>query len=75
MARTIIRETKREGQKKDTQPIGTKKGRKLVLLMVRTYLTHNPLNVTCMQIMRFNCNGRSRISITYQLNLPLYSKG
>jgi hypothetical protein len=75
MAGTIIGETKREGQRKDTQPVGTKKGRKLVLLMVRTYLTHNPLNVTCMQIMRFNYNGRSRTSIIYQLNLPLYSKG
>jgi hypothetical protein len=37
---------------KYAQHARTKKGRKLVLLMVGSYLTHGPSNVTCMQIMR-----------------------
>jgi hypothetical protein len=32
-----------------------KKGRELIHLMMRSYLTHGPFNVTCMQIMR--CKG------------------
>jgi hypothetical protein len=51
-----------------------KKGRKLVPLMVRNYLIHDPSNVTYMQILRFNINGRSRTSITRQHNLLLYSR-
>jgi hypothetical protein len=80
MAGTITGETKREGQKerpKDVQPARTKKkeGRELVLLVVGNYFTHNLSNVVCIQIVRFNNNERSRISITCQRNLPLYSKG
>jgi hypothetical protein len=60
---------------KDTQPIGTKKGKKLVPLVVGNYFTHGPYNVTNMQIMGCNNNGRSKISITYQRNFPFYSRG
>jgi len=63
MARTIIRETKREGQRKVKKPTtcrNPKKGRKLVLLVGGNSLTHGPSNVTSMQIVRFNNNGRFR---------------
>jgi hypothetical protein len=63
MAQTITGETKREGQKrpKDAQPAGTeKKGRELVPLVVGSYLTHGPSNVTCMQIMRSNSNLKAK---------------
>jgi hypothetical protein len=41
-------EDKREGQKKskDTQPTWTKEGRELVPLVVGSYLTHSPSDVT-----------------------------
>ncbi len=78
MAKTIPRETKRrrpkEGQ--ETQnPKGPNKGRELVSFVVGSYLTRGPSNVTCMQIVRFNSSGRSRINIICQHNLPLYSRG
>ncbi len=74
MAETITRETKREGQKMYNlqEP---KKRRKLVLLVVGSYLTHDPSNVACMQIVRSNSNGRFRTNITCQRNLPLYGRG
>ncbi len=70
-------EEKREGQKKpkDTQPVGTKERRKLVLLVVRNYFTHSPFNVACMQIVRFNSNWRFRTNIPHQHNLPFHNKG
>jgi hypothetical protein len=66
MAGAIIGETKREGQRKakrQTACRNQKKGRELVLLVVRSYLTHGPSNATCMQIVRSNKNGRSKTSI------------
>jgi hypothetical protein len=79
MARTIIGETKMEGQKKAKTQIalGTKekRGIELVPPMVGNYLTHGPSNVTYMQIVKFNNNGRSRTHITRQHNLPLYNRG
>ncbi len=45
---------------KDAQPTRTKKGRELVPLVVGSYLTHGPSNVTNMQIMKSNNNGRSK---------------
>jgi hypothetical protein len=62
MVETITREIKKEGQKKVKRHNSQeqKKGRKLVPFMVGSYLTHCPSNVTCMQIVRFNNNGRSK---------------
>jgi hypothetical protein len=59
MAKTITRETKREGQRKAKRWIAHKNWNKerANLLMVGSYLTHNPSNVTCMQIMRSSNNG------------------
>jgi len=57
MAETIIRETKREAQRKAkrcTTCGNQKKRKKLVLLVVRNYLTHGPFNVVYMQIVRSN---------------------
>jgi hypothetical protein len=39
---------------KDAQLVGTKKGKKLVFLVLGSYFTHRPFNVTCMQIVKFN---------------------
>ncbi len=66
----------REGQKrpKDAQPMGTKERRKLILLMVGSYLTHNLFNVAHMQIVTFNSNRRSKINIFCQRNLPFHSR-
>jgi hypothetical protein len=74
MAGTITGETKREGQKTNNlqEP---KKGNELVFLVVGSYLTHSPFNVTCMQIVRSNNNGRFKTNITCQCNLPFYDKG
>jgi hypothetical protein len=74
MIGTITRETKREGQRKAKRwkaCWNQKKGRKLVPLLVRSYFTHNPFNVACMQI----SNGRFGTCITHQCNLPFYNKG
>jgi hypothetical protein len=76
MAGAIIGETKREGQRKakrQTACRNQKKGRELVLLVVRSYLTHGPSNATCMQIVRSNKNGRSKTSINL-CNLPPYNR-
>ncbi len=57
---------------KDSQPAGStkKRERELASLVVgRSYLTHGPFNIACMQIVRFNSNGRFGISITRQYNL------
>ncbi len=62
MVRTKIGETKREGQRTHS-PQEPKKRRELVLIVVRNYLTHNPSNVTYMQIVIFNNNERSRTNI------------
>jgi hypothetical protein len=64
MAKTITGEIKREGQKTHN-PQEPKKGKKLVLLVVGSYLAHNLSNVAFMQIMRSNSNGRFKTSITY----------
>jgi hypothetical protein len=78
MARTITKETKKEGQgkaKRRTTQKNKKKRRELVPLMVGSYLTHNGFNVVNMQIMGSNSNGGSKISITRQCNLPFYNRG
>jgi hypothetical protein len=78
MTRTIKKETKREGQKKTkrrTTCKNQKKGKKLVPFMVGGNLTHGPFNVTYMQIMKSNSNGKFRTNITFQFNLPLYNRG
>jgi hypothetical protein len=74
MAETILGETKREGQKRHNLK-GPKRGRKLVSLMVGSYLTHNLFNVANMQILRFNNNGRFKTNIICQRNLLIYNKG
>jgi hypothetical protein len=67
MVGTITQKTKGKVKEKlkDTQPVGIKKGRELVLLVVGSYLTHNPSNVTNMQIVRFNNNRRFKTSISH----------
>jgi hypothetical protein len=77
MARTITHKTKRKAKErlKDKQPTRTKEGRELIPLVVRSYFTHNPSNVTYMQIIGFNSNRRSRTNIACQCNLLLYSRG
>jgi hypothetical protein len=42
--------------------------------MVESYFTHNPSNVTYMQMVRSNSNMRSRRSISRQCNFPFYNK-
>jgi len=77
MVGTIKEDTKKEGQreaKRRTTHMNQEKGRELVPLVVGGNFTHTPCNVACMQIVRFNSNGRSRTSITCQCNLSLYSK-
>jgi hypothetical protein len=51
-----------------------REGRKLVPLVVGSYLTHKPSNVANMQIVKSNSNRRSRTSISRQLNIYLYNK-
>jgi hypothetical protein len=81
MAGTITGETKMEGQRKAKKHIARrnqkrkKKREKTSPFMVGSYFTHGPFNVTCMQIVKSNNNGRFRIIITHQCNLPFYSKG
>jgi hypothetical protein len=65
---------KKKGQKTHRSQ-ELKKVEKLILLVVGNYFTHNPFNVTCMQIVIFNNNERSKTSIIRQCNLPLYNKG
>jgi hypothetical protein len=78
MSKTIIGETKREGQRKAKKHIACKKPKKkmekLIPFVVGSYFTHGPSNVACMQIMRSNSSGRLRTSITCQHNLPLYRR-
>jgi hypothetical protein len=54
MVGTITWETKGKAKERPahTQPAGTKEGRELVLLVVGSYLTHNPSNVTYMKIVK-----------------------
>ncbi len=78
MVGTITRETKREDQRKvKRRPThnNKKKRKELVPFMVGSYFIHNPSNVTCMQIKRFNNNWRFRTRIICQCNFPLYSRG
>jgi len=77
MVGTITREIKKEGQKKAKRhnPQDVEKGEELVLLVVGRYFTHRPFNVACMQIVKYNSNGRSKASITCQCNLPFYNRG
>jgi hypothetical protein len=67
MARTMVGETKREGQRNAKRPID--KNKKLVPLVVGNYFTHSLSNVTYMQFVKYNSNERFRTSITYQRNL------
>jgi hypothetical protein len=48
MVATITQKTKEEDKKrsKDVQPAGMKEGRELIPLVVGSYLTHSPSNVT-----------------------------
>jgi hypothetical protein len=55
---------------KDDQLAKTKQRKELIHFVVGSYFTHGPYNVTCMQIVKFNSNGRSRTCITRQNNLP-----
>jgi hypothetical protein len=71
MAESITWETKE--MPKDEQPIGTKK-RERVSPFCGTKLFHL-YNVVCMLIVRSNNNGRSRIGINCQHNLPFYNRG
>jgi len=66
-----------EGQRKAKRQIAhmKEKGGELILFVVGSYLTHSPSNVTYMQIVRLNNNGRSRISITCQHKFSLYNRG
>jgi hypothetical protein len=66
MVRTITQKTKGKAKErpKDAQPTSTKERRELVPLMVGSYLTYNPSNVACMQIVRSNNNRRFKISIS-----------
>ncbi len=67
MAKIIARETKRRRSKKGQETHnrkGPKRGRGPISLAVGSYFTHGPSNVTCMQIVRFNSTGRSKINIT-----------
>ncbi len=66
---------KAKERSKDAQPTGIEEGRELVLVMVRSYLTHSPFNVTFVQTVSFNNNKRPIINICCQCNLPLYNKG
>jgi hypothetical protein len=62
MAGTITGETKRVGQRKfKRQPAcrNQKRERKLVPLVVGSYLTHGPYNVRFMLIVRPNNNGNN----------------
>jgi len=62
---------KRRPKKGQQSPARTKERRKLVCLMVGSYLTHIRSNVIYMQIMRSKNNKRFRTSIAHQSNLPL----
>jgi len=77
MAGTITWKTegKAKERPKDARPTRTEERRELVLLVVGSYLTHNPSNVAYMQIMKSNNNRRFRTSISCQHNLPLYNRG
>jgi hypothetical protein len=50
------KERPKKGQKMNN-PQDPKKGKELVLLMVGSYLTHGPFNVTYIQIVRCNNSG------------------
>ncbi len=77
MAKTITQKTKGKAKErpKDAQLVGTKKGRKPIPLMVRSYLTHNLSNATYMQIVRSNNNRRPRTNISCKCKFPFYSIG
>jgi hypothetical protein len=78
MVGTIIGEIKKASQRKAKRQTTCmnqrKKKKKLVLLMVEGYFTHDPSNVTCMQVMRSNSNGKSRTCTTCQRNISFYSR-
>jgi hypothetical protein len=76
MVGTITQKTKGKAIERPTkvQPTGTKEGRKLIPLMVRSYLIHSPSNVTYMQIVRSKNNNRFKTNISHQSNLPFYNK-
>ncbi len=73
MVEIMARETKKKDQRKAKRhnPHESKKKKELITFMVENYFTHNLFNVTCMQIMRSNNNGRLKTSIILQCNFPL----
>jgi hypothetical protein len=77
MVGTITHKTKGKAKERPTnaQTTGTEERRKLVLLVVGSYLTHSLSNVTYMQIVRSENNNKFRTNISHQSNLPIYSKG
>jgi hypothetical protein len=79
MAGTITWETKKEGQRKTKRHTAYKNTKKRERVSPsrggKKPFHPRPSNVACMQIVRFNNNGRSKTSITNQYNLPLYNKG
>jgi hypothetical protein len=64
---------KSKGQK--DKLVGTKEGKELVAFMVGIYFTHNPFNVTYMQIVISNSGRRYKTNNSCQCNFSLYSKG
>jgi hypothetical protein len=58
------KEGKAKERPNNAQPKGTKEGRELVLLVVGSYFTQRPFNVTRMQIMKYNSIRRSRTKIS-----------
>jgi hypothetical protein len=49
-----------------------KNGREPIPLVEGSYFTHEPSNITYMEVVRSNSNGRSK-TCTYQCNFLLYS--
>jgi hypothetical protein len=78
MAKTIPRETRREGQWKTKRCTiwmkGPKKRRESVCLMLRSYFSHIPSNVANMQIVRFNNNGSFEQASFAKTNFFLIAK-
>jgi hypothetical protein len=73
--RTIAQGRKKKGQRrsKHNHPQESRKRRKHVPLMVRSYLTNCPSNVACMQITRSNNNGSNlvELAVIKNKNRPL----
>jgi hypothetical protein len=75
MVETITQKTKgKTKERPKTHNLQKPRKEENYLLVLRSYLTHNPSNVASMQIVKSNSNRRSRINISHQCNLPLYSR-